>query len=165
MKKIVVRQINFKRQSGAVLVVSLIILVALTTIGLSAAQRSTLQEKMASNLHLSNIAFNAAESALAAFLNEVNNETGNILDLIREQTPDSEPISKRQYDKGGFRQESAFMNGGDENDGVKSIISGTVVSHCADKCPGYNTMKCRIFKIIGDIVSTASFTFYQTNYL
>ncbi len=60
------------RQSGAALFVSLVILLVLTIIGLSAARRSTLQEKMASNLHVKNLAFNAAESAIGGFVVDSN---------------------------------------------------------------------------------------------
>lgn len=51
-------------QKGAVLVVSLIILLLMTLVGITAMQVSTVQEKMASNLREQNIAFQAAEAAL-----------------------------------------------------------------------------------------------------
>ena len=52
------------RQAGAALVVSLLILLVLTVIGVSGLQTSVLEERMASNTHERNIAFQAAESAL-----------------------------------------------------------------------------------------------------
>lgn len=51
-------------QQGAVLMVSLMILLMLTLIGVSAMQGSTLQEKMTGNLRDSSVAFQTAESAL-----------------------------------------------------------------------------------------------------
>ncbi len=51
-------------QAGVVLVVSLIILLLLTLIGLSAMQSTALEEKMAGNFQDKNLAFQAAESAL-----------------------------------------------------------------------------------------------------
>ncbi|MCX7100437.1 MAG: PilX N-terminal domain-containing pilus assembly protein, partial [Methylobacter sp.] len=51
-------------QSGAVLIISLIMLLLLTLIGTTAMQTSTLEEKMAGNLRDRDIAFQAAESAL-----------------------------------------------------------------------------------------------------
>ena len=51
-------------QKGAVLVVSLIILLLMTLVGVTAMQVGTVQEKMASNLREQNIAFQAAEAAL-----------------------------------------------------------------------------------------------------
>jgi len=53
-----------EKQSGAVLVVSLIMLLALTLTGVSGMQVTSLEEKMAGNMRDQNIAFQAAESAL-----------------------------------------------------------------------------------------------------
>ncbi len=53
-------------QSGAVLAISLIILLLLTIIGITAAQLTGLEEKMAGNLRDKNLAFQAAETALRA---------------------------------------------------------------------------------------------------
>lgn len=55
-----------KNQSGAVLVISLIMLMLLTLIGISGTQNSALEEKMASNQRDKDLAFQAAESALSA---------------------------------------------------------------------------------------------------
>lgn len=52
------------KQSGVVLIVSLIMLLLLTLIGLSGMQETALEEKMASNSRDQNIAFQAAEAAL-----------------------------------------------------------------------------------------------------
>ncbi len=52
------------RQRGAALIVSLLILIVLTLIGVSAMSTSSLEEKMASNSRDLNLAFQAAESAL-----------------------------------------------------------------------------------------------------
>ncbi len=53
-----------KQQSGVVLIVGLIMLLLLTIIMISALQVTALEERMAGNLQNSNIAFQAAESAL-----------------------------------------------------------------------------------------------------
>ena len=55
---------NLHTQAGVVLVISLIILLLLTIIGLSATQTTALEEKMAGNLRDKSLAFQAAESAL-----------------------------------------------------------------------------------------------------
>jgi Tfp pilus assembly protein PilX len=52
------------RQSGAALVVGLVLLVVITLVGVGAMQNTTLQEKMAGNLRDSNLAFQASEVAL-----------------------------------------------------------------------------------------------------
>lgn len=53
-------------QQGAVLVISLIMLLLLTLIGVAGMQATTLEENMAGNMRDSNQAFQAAESALKA---------------------------------------------------------------------------------------------------
>lgn len=55
---------NFGFQTGAALVVSLLFLLVLTLIGISAMQATSLEEKMAGNLRDRAISFEAAESAL-----------------------------------------------------------------------------------------------------
>jgi len=58
-------QINScQTQTGVVLAISLIILLLLTIIGLSAMQTSALEEKMAGNLRDKSLAFQTAEAAL-----------------------------------------------------------------------------------------------------
>ncbi|MFK5947321.1 MAG: PilX N-terminal domain-containing pilus assembly protein, partial [Methylococcales bacterium] len=50
------------KQTGVVLVVSLIMLLLLTLIGITGTQVTSLEEKMAGNARDQNIAFQAAES-------------------------------------------------------------------------------------------------------
>ncbi|MEE8428744.1 MAG: PilX N-terminal domain-containing pilus assembly protein [Gammaproteobacteria bacterium] len=52
------------RQRGVVLVVSLMILLVMTVIGITATQSSSLEERMAGNARDHNLAFQAAESAI-----------------------------------------------------------------------------------------------------
>ncbi|OQW79566.1 MAG: hypothetical protein BVN35_01645 [Proteobacteria bacterium ST_bin11] len=54
------------KQSGAVLMVSLIMLLLLTIIGVTGTNVTSLEEKMAGNMRDRNLAFQAAESALQA---------------------------------------------------------------------------------------------------
>ena len=56
--------IRSSRQRGAALVISLLMLIILTLIGVTAMQTSGLEEKMASNSRDLNLAFQAAEAAL-----------------------------------------------------------------------------------------------------
>lgn len=55
-----------RQQSGAVLIVSLLLLLVLTILGVAAMRNSTLEERMAGNMRDLQIAFNAAEAALHA---------------------------------------------------------------------------------------------------
>lgn len=56
--------IRFKQQRGFVLAVSMIFLVIMTGLAVTAIRRSTLDEKSAGNLRAQNLAFQAAERAL-----------------------------------------------------------------------------------------------------
>jgi type IV pilus assembly protein PilX len=56
--------INCKNQNGAVLIVSLLFLLILTILGVSALNNSLLEQKMTSNMQDAHIAFLAAEAAL-----------------------------------------------------------------------------------------------------
>ena len=56
--------INKNKQSGAVMAISLIMLVVLTLLGVTAMQSTTLEERMAGNLRDRNLAFQASEGAL-----------------------------------------------------------------------------------------------------
>ncbi len=62
---------NINKQQGAVLIVSLLMLLVMTIIGLSAMRSTTLEEKMAGNYRNNNIAFQAAEAALRDGENDV----------------------------------------------------------------------------------------------
>ena len=66
------------KQQGAALVVSLIILVVLTIIGITAMRTSTLEERMSGNMQDTLKAFSAAESALdRAFSDEMGLTTSD----------------------------------------------------------------------------------------
>jgi type IV pilus assembly protein PilX len=55
---------SLRRESGAVLVVGLVMVLLMSIIGLSAIRGSNLQESMAGNMRERNVAFQASESAL-----------------------------------------------------------------------------------------------------
>ena len=59
------KQHKLKKQRGSILIVSLMILVVLTMIGVSSMTTSSLQERMAGNFRDRQIAFQSAEFALA----------------------------------------------------------------------------------------------------
>lgn len=54
----------FHKQQGAVLIISLIMLVLLTLIGMGAMRSTTMEERMAGNMRDKQVAFYAAEAAL-----------------------------------------------------------------------------------------------------
>jgi len=64
-----------KRQTGASLIVSLMLLVVLTLLGLSGMQSTIMQERMSSNVRDKGLAFQAAESAVRGGEDWVKNQT------------------------------------------------------------------------------------------
>lgn len=145
------------KQNGAALFVSLIMLLALTVIGLAASQRSQMQERMAANVHIQNIAFNAAESALGGFASEANTgdrigDTNHILYEIRT----SGSIGPVCYDEQGVRGAcgSAWLN---SSETIEASMSATVVDGCnVLMCAGFSLggnssgqIGCRIIKVDG----------------
>lgn len=73
------RQLNYfvapKRQQGAVLVISLLILIVLTLIGLTGMQTTTMEERMAGNMRDRYVAFQAAELARSEALDWLDART------------------------------------------------------------------------------------------
>ena len=59
-----VNRIKTRRQSGAVLIVALVLLLVLTVLGTAGLQDTTMEERMAGNFRDQNIALQAAEYAL-----------------------------------------------------------------------------------------------------
>ena len=70
---------QFHRQSGAVLIVSLVMLLVMTIIGVTAMSSATLEEKMASNTMNYNVTFHAAESAIENALDDTSSLVQAIL--------------------------------------------------------------------------------------
>jgi len=150
---------NISKQKGAALFVALILLLVLTIVGLSASQRSQLQEKMAANIHIQNVAFNAAESALRAYVAEANGLivripgqrwTGHIDDAnnILNQTRAQGALAAVCYDQNGIRGAcgSRFIDSGNS---VEARVTAQVTSDCT-VCPGFAVdiaVQCRQYLI------------------
>jgi|GEM_PF-1930963 len=131
------KQSFYQKQTGVALFVALIMLLVLTVIGLSASQRSTLQERMAANMHLDNMTFSAAESALGAFIVEAN--SNNKLDpnhvLFKLRTEGT--IEDRQFDNTGNRVDVGFIDSNTGNS-LRATINPTILNDCDKSCGGYS---------------------------
>jgi len=149
---------NLKKQSGAALFVSLIMLLALTIIGLSAANRSNLQERMASNYHIQNLAFNASESAIGGFV--VESYTGNKLDPahVLYNLRINGNLNNNCYDNAGVRHAcGGIYLDSDRGSGIKSQLDVTVLQDCNPRaCGGFSIgnagsggIGCRVYQIDG----------------
>ena len=148
-----------KKQHGAVLLISLIMLLVLTVIGLAAVQRSNMQERMAANTHINNIAFNAAESAIGGFIVDAN--TGNKLDPshILSILRNVGSLNSQCCNQAGEWlpcDGNVFLDG-DRSSAIVSKMNATVVEECnVIMCGGFSlggsgtsTLGCRIFQING----------------
>lgn len=71
-----------RQQAGMVLLVSLVLLLLLTIIAITAASQSTLQTRMAANSQQQNIAFQAAESGLSAWVKAYESTTVPVIDAF-----------------------------------------------------------------------------------
>lgn len=149
---------SINRQGGAALFVSLIMLIVLTVIGLSSMQRSNMQERMAANAHVGNMAFNSAESAIGGFVVDAN--TGNRLDpahiLSQART---NGISNKCYDQTGVWSDCdgmVFLDGDRSGGAVVSKMQASIFDECNTlMCGGFSVggsgsgLGCRIFQVDG----------------
>lgn len=149
----------FKKHDGAVLFVSLVVLVVLTILGLAALQRSSLQERMGINSHVSNIAFNSAESAIGGFVVDANTgnklEAEHILSVLRNDGN----IASQCYNEAGqwLPCDGTTFLDGDRSGGVIAQMDAVVTEECnVVMCGGFSlggsgssTLGCRVFQING----------------
>jgi len=150
---------SFNKQNGAALFVSLIMLIVLTVIGLSSMQRSNMQERMAANTHVNNMAFNSAESAIGGFIVDAN--TGNRLDPthILSQVRNNGGLASQCYDQNGdwTNCDGSIFLDGDRSSAIVAQMDAVVEEECnVVMCGGFSlggsstsTLGCRIFKVDG----------------
>ncbi|WP_372972606.1 PilX N-terminal domain-containing pilus assembly protein [Marinobacter sp.] len=84
---------NFCQQRGAVLVISLVILLVITLIGVAGMNSSVMQERMAANAQNANRTFQAAESSIGALLDQLYNSN---LSMLRDAMQDANDLSPEQ---------------------------------------------------------------------
>ena len=65
-KMLVIRQATLRRERGAALIISLILMVLITLVGVASLRNVVLEEKMASNFYDRSLAFQSAEAGLRA---------------------------------------------------------------------------------------------------
>ncbi len=87
---------GIRQQRGAVLIVSLIMLLVMTLLGVSSMKGSAMEEKMTRNLHDKNLAFQAAEAALRAAEQDIQDN------IIATNTFDTDG-SDGHYDRSRLR--------------------------------------------------------------
>ncbi len=95
------KQPNFSRQTGVALIVSLIFLVMLTLIAVTAMRSTSLQERMAGNTRDHMLAFQAAEAALQAAeitLGACTPPSGTGIYLVPNTSPAAAYTSTQDWD-------------------------------------------------------------------
>ncbi|MGX5174416.1 PilX N-terminal domain-containing pilus assembly protein [Aliikangiella sp. IMCC44653] len=145
------------QQSGAALFVSLVLLLILTVIGLSSAQRSNMQEQMAANTHVQHKTFNASESALGAFFAEANTGNKTDTDHILYKLRVNGKLEDLCINKDGQSEtcDSSHLDG-DKGSVVVAQLDAEVTNECNTlMCSGYSLGRsgskigCRIFEVNG----------------
>lgn len=129
-----------KNQRGSALIVSLLILLVLTIIGVTALNSTVMEEKMSSNFQTGNTAYQAAESAVNQTFANIANSFNLVADAITaKQTADStgnSPIwptmPQTVLDNGGFA-------GADPDANDQSTLDATVSYIGTTHCPGFST--------------------------
>jgi len=114
-------------QKGVSLVVSLVLLAAMTVIGVSTLSGTRLNEQMASNSQQKSVVFEAAESAIETIVNDYEDLYGALIDTTVEfNNPDAVPIPDSR---------SNLNDGFDLSDeeGVVVDVDGTLtVQYCGE---------------------------------
>ena len=85
-----------KKQKGSVLIISLIILIAMTLIGVTAMRTTVMEEKMTSNMRDKEIAFQAAEATLRFVEQQIQN---NVISTVSFDNNSSVGHYDRSYDQ------------------------------------------------------------------
>ena len=110
----------FAKQSGMVLMVSLIFLVLLTLLAVSAMHGTILQERMAGNTRDRMLAFQAAEAALRtgeSLLGNASLPSGTGIYMVPNTSPAANYISTQQWDTSyPWTTSAASMNAGSIQD-------------------------------------------------
>lgn len=70
---------SIRRSAGSVLVISLLILLTLTILGVTALNTTVMEERMSSNTRQRNLAHQAAETAMKAAEQWLGNTAGNVM--------------------------------------------------------------------------------------
>jgi len=96
---------SLRKQNGAVLIISLVLLLVMTLLGLTSMQSTSLEERMAGNERHANVAFQAAEAALRgaedwldALANSPNTSTDGSTGIWALDAPEAIPSSPSASD-------------------------------------------------------------------
>lgn len=114
---------SISQQSGVVLMVSLVMLLMLSIIGVSGSQVTTLEEKMAGNSRDKNIAFQSAESALKAGELVIENQTNKAVFTTNPVNANGLHLTSEGLD---YQADATWTDGTDGNP-VESVALATAI--------------------------------------
>lgn len=152
---------NLPRQHGAVLIVSLLILLVLSIIGVSSLSNTNLEERMSSNFQHTMLAFQAAESAIAKIIHDgdpggagvnanpfYDKASDPLITALDAGLDDTSTTVAQNMDPAGY------LKGAD-------IDTSSTVSYKGVRqlCPGFGVgINCLRFEISTDVAIDASTT-------
>ncbi len=161
------------KQDGIVLFLALIMLIVLTLLASSASKRSTLQEKMATNLQLKNITFNAAESAISEYTNAKNKGTISSEHFLNKAKQGGESIPfflSASGDLNSQQDDSYFLDSGKtvKAKGGLKILERCNVVVCTGYSFGQSPVGCMISEVSGEgstgnVITKNSVVLYQVS--
>jgi len=144
------------RQTGAALLVSLIILLILSVIGISAMRGGLLQALMAANSQQAEMAFSVADAGVSAMMYVTNQEgvgAGGI--LANATVAGRDVITPYEVDSVGAVLPAGSAPYFDAGRGtpITTVAADIIYRDCVQICPGYSINKanpnvgCHIFEI------------------
>ncbi|HMW71768.1 MAG TPA: PilX N-terminal domain-containing pilus assembly protein [Cellvibrionaceae bacterium] len=149
---------NLLRQSGAALVVSLVILAVVTLIGVAAMQNSSLELKLVASTKDRLTAFQAAEAALALYEDQIKQNPPSLDQLSNNCKDDAECFVNcaQAATNNGFCFQGSYINGQGK---ASCNLSGNqafdpVASIKADNYDKNSTKVTAIKTIVGNIQTT-----------
>jgi len=160
-----VNSLSYKRQEGVALAISMILLVALTILGVATLTSTRFQEQITSNAQQKSVAFEAAESAINSVLADPVLIVDSIVNHPLGQYNDPDPVFPAGY---GDLLSASFDQTNDR--GVSLDISSTVsIQYCGESALQVGTeingdlSKVRKVAMMFDVNGTAQITNSNAN--
>ena len=122
-KTLIARRAFDSKHNGFALIVVVLLLVALSMVGIASLRGVTLQEKMAGNLYFRALAFAEAESALRATVAKIDSKVG--LTVETPVTPDPSDLDWKPLLASGSNQSYWGSDSGWANTSSRSVMSTT----------------------------------------
>jgi len=115
-------QIIHKNQKGAVLIVSLVVLVLVTLLAISTVNSATLLQRMAGNTQGLNSAFQAAENGLVYWLDEFNKDKSKIKFKKEGEFADGSTfeVTAKEVDECSSGSSGNSISAADDNQGISA---------------------------------------------